>query len=188
VNARGKASPNRARKITFSGPSQHGPPRAARHAHTRKAQQSRGLLKKYRSGKSRNTTENPGFIPFESAGSTIQASAEEKMKHRSTAMKIATFAFATALAFTPVALFAQNIQDRKENQQDRIAQGVKSNNLSAGETARLEHQEAGINQEEHGMRAQDNGKLTAQDRKTINHQQNIESKRIYRTKRDIGHK
>jgi uncharacterized protein HemX len=97
-------------------------------------------------------------------------------------MKIAAFAIATALAFTPVALFAQNIQDRKENQQDRIAQGVKNGTLSPSETARLEHQEAGINREERGMRAQDNGKLTAQDRKTLNHQQNVESRRIYRTK------
>jgi hypothetical protein len=103
-------------------------------------------------------------------------------------MKLAALAFATALAFTPVALFAQNINDRKENQQDRIAQGVKSGTLSAGETARLEHQEAGINKEERGMRAQDNGHLTSQDRKVINHQQNVESRRIYRTKHDIGHK
>jgi hypothetical protein len=103
-------------------------------------------------------------------------------------MKIAAFAFATALAFTPIALFAQNIQGRKVDQQDRIAQGVKSDQLTAGETAHIERQEAGINKEESGMRAQDNGKLTAQDRKTINHQQNVESKRIYRTKHDIGHK
>jgi hypothetical protein len=97
-------------------------------------------------------------------------------------MKIATFAFATALAFAPVALFAQNIQDRKVDQQDRIAQGVKSGQLTAGETSHLEHQEAGLNKEEHGMRAQDNGKLTAQDRKTLNHQQNVESRRIHRDK------
>jgi len=32
------------------------------------------------------------------------------------------------------------------------------------------------------MRAQDNGKLTGQDRKTIHRQQNVESKRIYRDK------
>jgi hypothetical protein len=59
---------------------------------------------------------------------------------------------------------------------------VKSGELTAGETSRLEHQEAGINKEERGMRAQDNGHLTAQDRKTINHQQNVESKRIYTDK------
>jgi hypothetical protein len=97
-------------------------------------------------------------------------------------MRLATFAFATALAFTPVALFAQNINDRKVDQQDRVAQGVKSGQLTAGETARLEHQEAGVNKEERGMRAQDNGRLTAQDRETLDHQQNTESKRIYRDK------
>ena len=76
----------------------------------------------------------------------------------------------------------QHINGRKENQQDRIAQGVKSGQLTAGETARLEHQERGINQEERGMRADDNGHLTAQDRHTLARQQNQESRRIYRDK------
>lgn len=98
-------------------------------------------------------------------------------------MKLAIFAFSAALAFAPAALFAQtNIQDRKVDQQGRIAQGAKSGQLTAGETGRLEHQEAGINREERGMRAQDNGHLTTQDRKTLNHQQNQESRRIYRDK------
>ena len=74
------------------------------------------------------------------------------------------------------------VGQRKENQQDRIGQGVKSGQLTAGETSRLEHQEAGINREERGMRAQDNGHLTKQDRQTIHHQQNQESRRIYRDK------
>ena len=46
----------------------------------------------------------------------------------------------------------------------------------------LEHQEAGINREERGMRAQDNGRLTRQDRSTLHKQQNQESRRIYRDK------
>jgi hypothetical protein len=75
-----------------------------------------------------------------------------------------------------------NINQRKGDQQDRIAQGVKSGQLTAGETSKLEHQEAGINHEERGMRAQDNGHLTKQDRQTIHHQQNQESRRIYRDK------
>ncbi|HXC64536.1 MAG TPA: hypothetical protein VNZ67_09260, partial [bacterium] len=54
--------------------------------------------------------------------------------------------------------------------------------LTAGETSRLEHQEAGINKEERGMRAQDNGHLTKTDRKTLHQQQNQESRRIYRDK------
>jgi len=112
-------------------------------------------------------------------------------------MKFASIAFAAALTFAPVALLAQapadttvppttapkhDINQRKENQQDRIGQGVTSGQLTAGETSHLEGQEAGINKEESGMRAEDNGKLTTQDRKTLRTQQNQESKRIYRDK------
>ena len=75
-----------------------------------------------------------------------------------------------------------DINQRKGAQQQRIAHGVGSGQLTAGETAHLEHQERGINREEHGMRAQDNGHLTKQDRHTLHHQQNQESRRIYRDK------
>jgi hypothetical protein len=74
------------------------------------------------------------------------------------------------------------IGQRKENQQDRIAQGIKSGQLTAGETANLEHKESALNHEEHNMRQLDNGKLTGQDRKTLNHQQNKLSKQIYTKK------
>jgi hypothetical protein len=109
-------------------------------------------------------------------------------------MNFKTLTLAATLALAPAAIFAQapttpapapdkpTINQRKENQQDRIAQGVKSGQLTAGETSHLEHQEAGINHEEKGMRAQDNGKLTSQDRNTLNHQQNVESRRIYKDK------
>ena len=75
-----------------------------------------------------------------------------------------------------------NINQRKQDQQSRIGQGVQSGQLTAGETSHLEHQEAGINKEERGMRAQDNGHLTKQDRSTLHQQQNQESRRIYRDK------
>jgi hypothetical protein len=107
-------------------------------------------------------------------------------------MNLARLALIASLTLVPVAVFAQatptagqhdyNINQRKENQQDRIAQGVKSGQLTAGETSRLEHQQAGINREERGMRAQDNGHLTNADRKTLHQQQNQESRRIYRDK------
>ena len=113
-------------------------------------------------------------------------------------MEFTKLALAATLVLAPIADFAQNatsqtatptpgkndynINQRKENQQDRIAQGVKSGQLTAGETSRLERQEAGINKEERGMRAQDNGHLTKQDRKTLHQQQNQESRRIYRDK------
>src|SRR5271165_3745143 len=76
------------------------------------------------------------------------------------------------------------INDRKENQQDRIAQGIKSGSLTPSETAKLETKQASINQQERNMRAADNGHLTAQDRATINQRQNNQSKAIYNTKHD----
>jgi hypothetical protein len=79
-----------------------------------------------------------------------------------------------------------NINQRKVAQQDRIGNGVKSGQLTAGETSRLEHQEAGINREQRGMRAQDNGHLTKQDRSVIHKQQNQESRRIYRDKHNAA--
>jgi hypothetical protein len=100
-------------------------------------------------------------------------------------MKLSHVALAAALALTPPALLAQaphSINHRKENQQDRIGRGVKSGQLTAGETAHVERQERGINREERGMRAQDHGHLTRQDRRTLHHQQNVESHRIYRDK------
>ena len=100
-------------------------------------------------------------------------------------MNLTKLTLIATLSLTTAALSAQTSQEinqRKENQQDRIAQGVKSGQLTAGETSHLEHQEAGINHEEKAMRAQDNGHLSKADKSLINKQQNQESRRIYRDK------
>jgi hypothetical protein len=108
-------------------------------------------------------------------------------------MNLTRLALIATLALGPAAIYAQtttptpgqhdyDINQRKTDQQQRIGQGVQSGQLTAGETSHLEHQEAGINREERGMRAQDNGHLTKSDRQTIHHQQNQESRRIYRDK------
>ncbi|GGA68010.1 hypothetical protein GCM10011507_19380 [Edaphobacter acidisoli] len=115
-------------------------------------------------------------------------------------MHLTKLALIASLTLGPVAIIAQSttstptttapvhrdINQRKENQQDRIGQGVKSGQLTAGETSHLEKQESAINHEEHNMRAQDNGHLTRQDRRTINRQQNQESRRIYRDKHNAS--
>ncbi len=95
---------------------------------------------------------------------------------------------AAALAFlsVPTAFAQYDISQRKDNQQDRIAQGVQSGELTAGETKNLETKEAGINQEEHTMRADDNGHLTATDRSTLNRQQNRLSNQIYGDKHNAN--
>ena len=104
------------------------------------------------------------------------------VKHILLAVSLVVLPVSSAFAQKTTKFERHHINARKENQQDRIAQGVKSGQLTPSETAKLEKQEAGINKEEAGMRAQDNGHLTAQDRKTLAQQQNVESKRIYRDK------
>lgn len=74
------------------------------------------------------------------------------------------------------------VGQRRENQQDRIAQGVKSGQLTAGETAKLENQQRGINQQVRADRAANGGKLTQGEKAQINHEQNQTSKNIYRKK------
>src|SRR5579862_3621126 len=74
------------------------------------------------------------------------------------------------------------VGQRQENQQDRIAQGVKSGQLTAGETAKLEGREAGINRQVKADRAANGGKLTGAEKKQVNKEQNNASKKIYRDK------
>jgi hypothetical protein len=78
------------------------------------------------------------------------------------------------------------IQERKENQQDRIANGIHSGQLTAGETKKLETKEASVNKEEHSMRAADNGRLTAADRAKLQKQQNQMSNQIYKDKHNAA--
>jgi hypothetical protein len=74
------------------------------------------------------------------------------------------------------------IAQRKENQQDRIAQGVKSGQLTAGETARMERKESNLNRETRTDRAANGGKLTPGEKADVNRQQNRLSKDIYKDK------
>src|SRR5271166_2148158 len=79
-----------------------------------------------------------------------------------------------------------SIAQRKENQQDRIANGVKSGQLTAGETANLETKEAAINGETRADRAANGGKLTAAEKTQINGQQNKLSNQIYQDKHNAA--
>jgi len=79
-----------------------------------------------------------------------------------------------------------SIAQRKENQQDRIANGIKSGQLTAGETSHLETKEAAINGETRADRAANGGKLTAAEKTQINNQQNHLSKQIYQDKHNTN--
>jgi hypothetical protein len=71
------------------------------------------------------------------------------------------------------------IRQREDNQQDRIAQGVKSGALNAGQAAQLEKNEAKINNEVRKDSAANGGKLTAQEKAQVNNQLNHQSMQIH---------
>lgn len=100
-------------------------------------------------------------------------------------MKIAAFALISALSFATLAHAQESnrtINTRKADQQQRIGNGIRSGQMTAGETTHVEHQERAMNHEERNMRAANNGRLTRSDRSTLQHQQNQQSRRIYRDK------
>jgi hypothetical protein len=83
---------------------------------------------------------------------------------------------------TGIANADDRIADRKENQQDRIAQGVKSGSLTPKQTANLENKEANLNKEIRTDRKQNGGNLTNNQKAQVNRQQNRLSKNIYKDK------
>ena len=86
-----------------------------------------------------------------------------------------------AVAQTPANQPA-TIHHRKENQQKRIAQGVRSGQLTPRETAHLERKEGALNRETRAMRQENGGKLSPREKALVNHQQNKLSHQIYRDK------
>jgi hypothetical protein len=89
-------------------------------------------------------------------------------------------AAATSTSTTPDKVMS--VQERKDLQQKRIANGIANGSLTGGETQNLETKESDLNKEENQMKALDNGHLTAADRATLKQQQNQVSKQIYEDK------
>jgi hypothetical protein len=79
-----------------------------------------------------------------------------------------------------------DVNQRRENQQDRIAQGVQSGSLTAGEAANLEKKEAAVNQEVRADRSLNGGHLTGQEKQIVNGQQNNLSKQVYNDKHNAN--
>lgn len=99
---------------------------------------------------------------------------------------VAVLALSTSLAFAQES--GRTAQNRKYEQQHRIAQGVRSGQLTGRETRHLESRERHINREERNMRASDNGHLTRTDRARIQRQQNRTSQAIYNKKHNAAHR
>lgn len=74
------------------------------------------------------------------------------------------------------------VNERRYNQQERIANGVRSGQMTAGEAARAEHHEQNINRHIEADRSANGGRLTPQERHNINERQNAASRQIYNEK------
>jgi hypothetical protein len=100
-------------------------------------------------------------------------------------MRIASIAAVVSLglALSSAPAFAQNINKREAKQQHRIAEGIENGSLTPKETARLEKQEARINELEAKDRKSGGG-LNPQERAELNRLLNTESHRIYAQKHD----
>ncbi len=72
------------------------------------------------------------------------------------------------------------VQRRADRQQKRIAQGAASGQLTPKETPHLEKREAKLNNDIAAAKA--DGKITKQEQKKLNHEENRDSRKIYRKK------
>ncbi len=81
---------------------------------------------------------------------------------------------------------ATEVGKRRENQQDRIANGVQDGQLTSHETANLESKDAKINQQIKADRAANGGSLTGAEKAQINREQNRVSGQIYNDKHNAA--
>ena len=91
-----------------------------------------------------------------------------------------------ALAQSATAPKESSVNDRRQDQQQRIANGVQSGQMTAGETKRVEGREANLNREVHADRTANGGKLTTQERQQVSRQQNNISRSIYNDKHNAA--
>jgi len=75
-----------------------------------------------------------------------------------------------------------NPNTREANQDQRIANGLRSGQMTSGEAARAERTQSRIDQQVHNDRAANGGHLTGQERQQINSEQNAASRQIYNEK------
>ncbi len=89
---------------------------------------------------------------------------------------------AAGLAAAAAPALAQPVNQRESNQQQRINQGVRSGQLTAGEAARDERHLGSIEGQAARERARNGGYLTRGQHARLEHRLNHDSRRIYRTK------
>jgi hypothetical protein len=130
----------------------------------------------------------PGGIAAHANASEMTAMHEAHVQATSVQMSHQNLAstnrsnFASVNGGRPATPAMSRVNERAANQQTRIAQGVRSGQLTPGETSHLEAKEAHINSEVRADRTANGGHLTGQERAQVNHQQNQVSHQIYQDK------
>jgi hypothetical protein len=76
------------------------------------------------------------------------------------------------------------VNAREQNQQDRIANGLKNDSMAPGQAARVENREQHIENQEKADIAAHDGHLTKGEQRQLNKEQNRTSKQIYKDKHD----
>jgi hypothetical protein len=76
------------------------------------------------------------------------------------------------------------VNNREQNQQNRIANGMKDGQLTPGQAAHLEKGEQRLENNEKKDMAKDNGHLTKQDQRQLNREANHMSNKIHQDKHD----
>src|SRR5271169_626572 len=79
-----------------------------------------------------------------------------------------------------------NPNTREANQDQRIANGLRSGQMTSGEAARAESTQSRIDQQVHNDRVANGGTLTNQERQQINGEQNSASRQIYNEKHNAS--
>jgi hypothetical protein len=74
------------------------------------------------------------------------------------------------------------VDNREANQQQRTANGLRSGQMTSGEAARTNHNQANVDQQVHNERTANGGALTGQQKQQVNKEQNKNSKQIYNEK------
>lgn len=91
-------------------------------------------------------------------------------------LTVASVLVTTASAGTPA------LDQRQQNQAQRIRQGVRSGELTRPETRRLVHGQRELRRDERAAKA--DGVVTARERAGLQHEANQQSRRIHRQKHD----
>ena len=105
-----------------------------------------------------------------------------KLRILATCLGLGLVAATTASAQTPTTAPADKptINQRLENQKDRIQAGTKDDQLTKGERTKLRANDAAIHAQEKVYRHANDGKLTNGEKRQLNRELNRNSRQIYR--------